>query len=436
MQFTVDASALLEALKRVSLRSRMHSFVQLQVQDGKLTLCTCTEPPSLWSTRETSSVRVRLEFTEALVIAEEGHYAVQYQALVKLLKNTDGLVTLRQEEQILIVEHLGDLKRQTPIAGTSDFPGEVAGLEEGATYTKKEIHWGNCPTCGSRERQEHLDLYRIVARTTQQARLERECFVSMFNRVKWAVGSRDEQRGQALTGVHLSIKGGEILLQACNRTCIAQCREPLPDTRDWEHGVLIPAKQLKHVLKLFPPQEGELSLEAVFEQYQRIKRDEEEVSDAPLLRAKAIRFLAGAMQITISLLNEEGFPKGLERFFSRTDETRVVCATAHLLTACETVARVAQVYRHAFWLRVNEAGMSIETKHELTPKLALHQVSVLSRTGQAVSVAASPWQLPRMLRGIDAPLVEIAFGGPEDPIVLTSTAGACRYAIAAAKVAE
>ena len=446
MYCTVDAHALLQVLKSINIRYNMHEFVQLQVQDGKLTLRTCTEPLSAWSLRETPWMTASASLTESLTIVEDGRHSAQYQELVNAVRMFDGSVTLRREEQAVIVERPGELKQQTPVEGTSDFPEApvvtrlfpeaAVAVEVGATYTRKETQWGNCPTCNSRERKDYVDLYQIIAVTSQRACIERERLFSMFKQIEWAVASENDYdyQGRNCTGVYIGLNDEMLLLQARDRHSIAQCREPLPHVENWEHGVLIPAKQLKRALQLLP-KKAEVHLEAILLQHQHIKRDEENVPDtAPFIRAREIHLTSGDVRITLSLMND-GFPD-YQPFFSRTRETQVVCATSDLLNACEAVANVAQERRNGLWLHVNEAGISIEAKHELSPKPALHQVPAMTRTGEDISIATGPWYLPQVLKAINSPQVTIEISTPEDPIVLRPTDGQCdfRCAVTAAKV--
>ncbi|GCE31975.1 hypothetical protein KDA_74590 [Dictyobacter alpinus] len=446
MQFTVDAHALLHALKSINIRYHMHAFVQIQAQDGRLTLRTCTEPPFRWSRLETPSVVASVSITESLTIPEEGQHAAQYQALVNAVKMFDGSIALRREEQAVIVERPGDLTQQTPVEGTSISPDTtvVTSLfsegtvhpEVGATYTRKESQWGNCPTCGRSEHKEQVNLYRLAAVMTQQARVGRDQLFSMFKQVAWAVASEDDYGNgdQGRTGVYLSLKDEVLLLQARDGHCLAQRWAELPGAEDWEHAVIIPARPLERALQLFP-KKSDILLEAVLLQHQHVKKDEEDILDAePFMRAREIRLSSGDMRVSIGLLN--GDIPDYRSFFARVRETQVVCATADLLNACKAVSTVAEARSTVMWLHVNEAGISIEAGHDdQSLQRALHQVQAVASMSENISFATGWGCLPDALKAITAPQVTIEMSGPEDPIVLRPTGGSDDYrcAVTAAK---
>src|SRR5437667_4624716 len=192
----------------------------------------------------------------------------------------DGPVTLRQEEQMLIVERPGELKHQTPIEGNDFFPQPTAIPETGTTYIKKHAEWVTCPTCNKEHHQEHQDLYQILGVTTQQIRFARERFLSMLKHIEWAVASEDYRyrSSDGRTGVSLSLIDEFLILQARDGYSVARYREPFTKEEGWQQSVLIPAKQLKQALQLLP-KKMDVSLEAIFVQYQHAKRDGQDVLD-------------------------------------------------------------------------------------------------------------------------------------------------------------
>lgn len=415
MHFTINASILLQALQRIALHSNMHAFVQIQAHDAKLTLTSCTEPAPQWSVQETPAMRVSHTLTESLTIINAGRYSVQYQSLVKALRQFDGPVTLRKKKHMLIVERQGELKQQIPIEGTDSFP-QVATLPvEGTTYTKKETTWGDCPTCGShRYAKEHVDLYEILSVFTQQARIGRECLLTLFNQIAWAVGTSD-----GCTGVYLTLSDGRLSLQAHDKSSVVQCREPKPSGENWQQGVLIPATLLKRALHLLP-ELADIRVETILTRHQHHKRNDEEVADThPITHAEEIRLSAGDLHVTISLLNQS-LPD-YQAPFAQMRKTRLVCPTADLLHACKAVRRLAKLHQCAIWLRIHEEMMSIETKPQSFPEPALFQVPIVTKTGPDMSIPLGWRYLPQALSAITTPQVVVELGSREEAIVLRST---------------
>lgn len=441
---TVDAPVLLQALKKINIRYHMYPFVQLQVQDGRLMLRTCTQPISLWSSvQERPSAAAKISISDSLATLQEGQHCAHYQALIRALTMFEGQVTVRQEEQAIMIEQLkGEIQLQTPVEGTSDFPGgrtrashfpeETVAPEVGATYTTNETTHEECPACGTRKRKEWKDSYQISAVTTQHACVSQELLRSMVKQVAWAVA--DEETGRGSRGIYLSIEDGTLLLQARDGKSLAQRWEPLPGAERWEHEVILPAKQVQHLLRLFP-KEADIHLEAVFLHHQHILRDEEPVTDAaPCVRARELRFASDGLEISLRLLSG-AFPNA-QSFFAQAREIQVTCATADLLRACEAVASIARNYSTPLWLHVSEAGITIEAGHEQFPQPARHPVAALAKTGGAISVATGSWYLPQMLKASCSPHITIELSRPSDPLVLRPAEGpdTFRYVVTAAKV--
>jgi hypothetical protein len=405
MHFTIDAPILLQTLKRINIHSNMHAFVQLQAQDGKLVLTSCTEPASQWSVQETPSMRVSDTLTESLTIEEDGRYNAQYQALIHIIQLFHGPVTLRKKEHMLIVESQGELKQQIPIEGTGYFPQAATLPVEGTTYTKKDTKWEDCPTCGSRRHaKEQVDLYEILTVFSQHACIRRECLLSLFNQIAWAVGT-----SYGCTGVYLKLSDGILSLQAHDRSSVVQCREPKTSGENWQQGVLIPATLFKRALHLLP-KETDVHLEAVLTQHQHRKRDDEEIANAfPITRAEEIRLSAGDTHVTISLLNY-GLPD-YQAPFAEIRSTRLICSTADLFNACKAVGRLAKTHQSAIWLRIHEEMMSVETKPQSFPESALSQVPVVTKAGPDINIPLGWGYLPQALSAITTSQVVLELGG-------------------------
>jgi len=419
LQFTLNAPALLQALKSINIRMQIHEFVHIQAHDGKLTLTTCTKPPTRWRELDRPRMRASISMTEGLSIKEnEGSLSVNYQALVSAIKMVDGPVTLRQDGQVLIVERPGELKHQTPIEGNDFFPQPPAIPEKGTNYSKNERQWVTCPTCGQGHSQEHQDLYQILGVITQQIRFARERFLSTLKHIEWAVASEDRRcrSDDGRTGVFLSLFDGFLILQARDGYSVARYREPATSGGDFQQSVLIPAKQLKQALQLLP-RKMDVSLEAIFVQHQHVKRDGQDVLDIALsTRAKEIRLSAGDMCITLSLLND-GSPD-YQTFFADTTarETQVVCSTADLLLAVKAAGSVAEQQRSPIQFRVDEKQINLETGSSSSP--ALHQVLLVAKTGPDLSIALNAWYLRQALSVITTGEVKIEIGAPDKPVVI------------------
>src|SRR5438067_1735910 len=108
MQFTVDAGALLQALKSVKAGLFSHPespspYVLIQAQHRKVMLTTFC-----------SAMRVAVTITSAVTIGQEGGHMVLHQRLEEALKAFHGPITIRREAQAVIVSSEGQQLHRTP----------------------------------------------------------------------------------------------------------------------------------------------------------------------------------------------------------------------------------------------------------------------------------------------------------------------------------
>lgn len=413
MQFTINASLLLQALKRIHIRRscNMDDMVQLHAQGATLTLRTRTIPPPEWVTVKTLFILANCSLTEGgLVIGEEGERTIDYQRLVDALKAFTGTVVMVQQKgNGVLVERVGDaLKQQTPVPGvTTTARFCTVPIEVGTTYTQKDTKFVPCAACGNTHREDHTDIYRLCDMVTQRLRIPREHLISMLAQVMWAVGEEERYGGSSgRSGIRIDLSSnGVFSLQAYDGASAALRSQSLLDGGGWQHAVLVPAKAFSRVVQLLPKY-ADIVIEVVLTLHQHLQRDAADVTDAtPFVKAEVMRLYTPQQCITLSLTNAS--VPDYRADFLQTGETQVICATADLQKALHTVKQAAVYGMGTICLRLSEASLGIEVPRK-DAEAALHEIPLVgSKTGPDSSVTVPYCDMEAALKVMGAPQVII-----------------------------
>jgi DNA polymerase III sliding clamp (beta) subunit (PCNA family) len=419
MHFTINAQAFLQALQGVNIHYRMHDSVLLEARTGKITICAATRPR--FSNGESGP---HLQATRILIptlLEQEGTYAAHYRQLVHALRAFTGTVEVRQEGPALMISEKHGLHlHQTPIEGEPPdmFPHHAFGARpEGTIYTKEEVEWVQCHACKEWHSDRVTETYQVVQGLTQRIRVKQEILLAMVKQVIWATGDENSLR-PAHVGIGVSVLDTTISLSATDGCCVAIRREPLGKTENWSQRILIPAKVFAQALRLFPKQ-AEILMEVVLERHQFVKSTDREKKDKEaFVQAVAVRLSTDDIQVILSPMDAP-----LPRYcsvFPAACKTRVVCETADLLNAVKAVSPVEPDAGPAIWLHIQETGIRVEVRRKGLSASAIHEIAVVGKTGQDISVLLSCWYLIEMLRVSTSPQVVLECTEPDKPVVLRS----------------
>lgn len=415
MQFTVDAAAFGNALRMLNLRRDMEFYVTLQAKNGKLRLITKTND---------GLMQAAFDVTDNVTIEVEGTHAVQYKLLMRTLKTFDGKVTLRREESAMIVSQPGNLTHQSPVDGVTrelTSPPEL----EGSTYTQAETTYEACALCSTRNSKHHTNTYRINRTVTQTVRATWGSITSLLNRVKWAVSDYDYYH-QGRIGILIGLTDDVLSFRSADGRAAVIAREALSGGGSWEHEILSFGDQFVRALRLFP-KNAEIVVEATIAEHQQIKSDDEDVLGAPFFKGVVLRLASENLRVGLSLLNEP-FPAFPDLSLLPEPQMRVVCSTADLLAAVESVGLTADDSHTDIQLTIGGNQIGIEAQHSLANLPALYEIPVIECTGEPLNLVMTRSHLLAAIQSVPAPQTLIEFRASDQLVLIRANNNQNTYA--------
>ncbi|MBA2681114.1 MAG: hypothetical protein H0U76_22290 [Ktedonobacteraceae bacterium] len=414
MHFRIDTNTLVKALKLVepgltSQYSSTNPYVVISAQPGKIQLAT-------WTGQEHFVASVVSEVEEDGV----GVQAVHYQQLLHTVKPLHSMVTVKSEENTLVITSETAYRQQVTVQGCGseelpDAPRAV--LIPGRTFQRKEYVHRICEACQRPHSEEQQQTYRILEYQTQQVTLSKKRLVAMFDQVAW-LASDWSYNHQWQTGICVELIDDTFALIGMSRYGGARASDPSNGT--WKRRILVDASVFYRVMKAIRSlsKDAQVVLEGVFTQYQLISVNDEAVTDAPVKEwATSLHISTESFAVTIPLMQEE--VPDVRGDFNREISTRVVCETANLLMTIDAIATAAREHADLINIHIQGTKLMVEVPDESVP--AIGEVPLVTADGPDISVGIDASRLLAMLKKLRASQVALEFNEqPKQPVVLRS----------------
>jgi DNA polymerase III sliding clamp (beta) subunit (PCNA family) len=404
MEFTIDQAPFAQALRqtRRGLSKRRSfspsaAYVLLVAEGDRVTLVTYKR-----------RLRVEVVLTAGVEVVGAGDYAAHHAQLLEAVEHLDGRLRVQVGEQGLLVDGLGELQRQVPVAGlpAGALPACPLVAEAGVVSTVRQTRAEKCPTCGVVSHPTVADVYHLDDLHVQRVRLGWELLVRLLELVRWAAADGDvATQRPVLDGVALELEGGRFALMAGDGFCSAIAQEQLEgESASWPRVALAPTAPLARAVKMLP-RGAQVLVEATFGSHRLIKQGEQVVEDGPVtVRPALLRLSTGGLSVTIPLKEET--PIEYRAVIPAVRSTRAVCERADLLSAVEAVLGVALEESGTVSLSLGDS-LRVEARSSTRPAGAVYEVPLSERAGPPLRMQVSPGYLLAQLSALSERQVSI-----------------------------
>lgn len=376
MEFTIDATVLWQALKRVdvglvSYPMTIAPYVLLSARNGNVAVKVFCK-----------SLHICVDLSTGIEIAQEGEYAADHKRLLKTLQAFQGPVTLKRHERGIVVFSDTNGVQQISVEGRVREDWLQTELLEtvGATYTRSEYVQSICDGCRQPHPAKKISTYRIQHVEVQQARLQQQDLARLVEQVVW-VASDEHSVEPVQKAVCIALDQDLFSLAACGNYCATLATQAVPGAGSWKQCVLLPAGHMARAIKALPKGEQVLIEARVVEQQLVTVNGQEEQGAPPFTQLLTVRLIAGNVTAII-LPMQEKIPN-YRSIFPEAYQTRILCPKDKLLQALTVLVPIA---KESFDELVFHIGSPLKLVVEQKPAPALCEVFVLEQEGQDWSV--------------------------------------------------
>jgi len=228
--------------------------------------------------------------------------------------------------------------------------------------------------------------------------------------------------------VCLSLKNDEVTLVAFDAFRLAVRTASVPGSGSWEHDLLIPVDAARKVIKLLPKGEA-ITVSFVATTDRLIGKNGQAYEAEPFLRP--IDVTLAAEMVRVSLRPTQGAFPAYRRMFDGEWKTRVVCETAELLSAVQTVTAVAKENSNLTIFRARAGMLSVEATNGRLLRPTVRDVSA-EVTGAQISILLSCQYVLDLLQVTTTPSIALELVSPAKPVVfrpLSDELGTSHYLV-------
>jgi DNA polymerase-3 subunit beta len=421
MQFTINQAELMSALNAgkasCKKRSKLEVINNVLIQAGSGEVCFTTTDLTM---------RITYRATDTVQITEEGEYTVNYNQLVDTVKvlPKQADITFRRTENAIEIDCSGrkfvkGMEAEEYPIWTTRTPGE--------TYRKTVSEYepdSRDPSGRGKTLVDNVYEYEVLETQTQRLSIPCELLMSILKKISH-VAADDDSR-PVLQAIFINLLDDRLTMVAADAFRFIVHEADVPFSGSWRHPVLIHAKYFVQIANVFPKNAG-VEISTTFTTEKLLNKNREPIADAPPY-SSMLEVCFSDSHVTVVYRPMEGTYYNYQKALNTIGTTRVVCDTADLLCAYQTVWPIARDASNITTLRIAGNMAYIEAKTTEQPEPTVHEMPVVT-TGPDITLFLNCRYMLDFLKSTKAKGITIELSTPGCSVFLRPQNEATVYAV-------
>ena len=268
--------------------------------------------------------------------------------------------------------------------------------------------------------------YEVLETHMQQVCVSHESLVDMLEKTTYA--AEDDGSQSVLRAIFTNLLNDQLTVVAADHFRFVEHKTLIPGAGSWDHPVLIDAKYFVQIAKLFR-KNTVVSIIVTSTTERLINKNGETVFDAvPHLNIVEVRF--ASENTVVHLRPKEGTYPNYRDDMPKTWTTRMVCDTAELLSAYQTVWPVARDASNISRLHISRDRASIEASTEEQQEPTVHEIPAVTTGPDTTVLLNCKYMLDFLLKEKDTKAIVMEVTKPVWPVLLRVDGEETRYVVA------